>query len=222
MLSVAVLGCKENVVTEPESSRSGDHALTFAKDKDKCPSNVKYAGRKYATVQIGGQCWMQENLGVGVRVDGTQEQSDNGTIEKYSFNDDPAVGALYGGLYQWNEAMQFAAAEGAQGICPPGWHIPTLAEFQTLVTAANYDGNALKAIGQGSGIGVGTNTTGFSALLAGIHADGFSGLGSSAGFWCSTESGVDAYFLSISGNSGALYLHATSKNVGMSIRCIMD
>jgi hypothetical protein len=83
-------------------------------------------------------------------VTGVTAQTANDTIEKYCYNDDPLNCALYGGLYQWNEAMQWSTTPGTQGICPPGWHIPTYAEFQTLSSSVGGDGNALKAIGQGT------------------------------------------------------------------------
>ncbi len=136
-----------------------------------CPGTptVTYEGKTYNTVQIGTQCWLKENLNVGTRVNGVQNQSNNSTIEKYCYNDDEANCNTYGGLYQWNEAMQYSTAPGTRGICPPGWHIPANAEFETLAAAVNNDGNALKAIGQGTGSGQGTDTSGFSALLAGLR-----------------------------------------------------
>ena len=73
-------------------------------------------------------------------------------------------------MYQWNEAMQYDTTQGVQGICPPGWHIPTMAEFETLSLTVGGDGNALKANGQGAGWGAGTNTSGFSARLAGFRS----------------------------------------------------
>ena len=56
----------------------------------------------------------------------------------------------------------------------------------------NTDGNSLKAIGEGSENGAGTDTTGFSALLAGYVAsyDVFSYAGEYASFWTSSELGV--------------------------------
>ncbi|MEI7982543.1 MAG: FISUMP domain-containing protein [Bacteroidota bacterium] len=59
-------------------------------------------GKAYSTVLIGTQCWLAENLNVGVRIDGVQEQTNNGTIEKYCYNKDEANCAIYGDLYQWN------------------------------------------------------------------------------------------------------------------------
>ena len=34
----------------------------------------------------------------------------------------------YGGLYQWNEMMQYSNQQGIQAICPPDWRIPTYAD----------------------------------------------------------------------------------------------
>src|ERR1035437_7497296 len=129
-----------------------------------CPNvaTVVYEGKTYNTVAIGDQCWLKENLDVGTQVNGSLEQTNNGTIEKYCYNNDPANCTTYGGLYQWNEAMQYVTTPGTKGICPTGWHIPTYAELQTLATTVSNDGNALKAVGQGTGSGAGTNTSGFS------------------------------------------------------------
>jgi Fibrobacter succinogenes major domain (Fib_succ_major) len=114
-----------------------------------CPNvaTVDYAGKTYNTIAIGDQCWLKENLDVGTQINGSDNQSDNGTIEKYCANDDPANCATYGGLYQWKEAMQYVTTSGTKGICPIGWHIPTNAELQTLGTKVSNDGNALKAVG---------------------------------------------------------------------------
>ncbi|NUN08238.1 MAG: hypothetical protein HUU54_03600 [Ignavibacteriaceae bacterium] len=187
--------------------------------------NVHYEGKTYNTVQIGTQCWLKENLDVGTRVNGSQNQTNNSTIEKYCYNDLESNCDTNGGLYQWNEAMQYSITPGTRGICPPGWHIPTNAEFEALAAAVNNDGNALKAIGQGSGGGAGTNTSGFSALLAGYRDyDGFfNNLSSNAFFWSSSENGssfarhVYLYYLSAN-----IFFGYNYKEVGFSVRCEKD
>jgi len=187
---------------------------------------VTYAGKVYNTVQIGSQCWLKENLDVGTIIQGSDTSKDNGTIEKYCYNNEPTNCNTYGGLYQWNEAMQYTTAEGAQGICPSGWHIPTYAEFQTLYTAVSGDGNALKAIGQGTGDGAGTNTSGFSALLAGYRdINGyFFDLSYLAYFWSSTEhnsTSADNMYLYYYGSN--IYLsYYDVKELGFSVRCVKD
>lgn len=93
---------------------------------------VVYEGRTYNTVQIGNQCWLKENLNVGAMIAGSIEQSNNGTIEKFCYDNDTANCTLFGGLYQWGEAMQYAILPSSQGICPLGWHIPSDFEWKVL------------------------------------------------------------------------------------------
>ena len=118
-------------------------------------SKVSYGGKNYNTVLIGAQCWLKENLDIGTMIISSQNSTDNSIIEKYCYGNNPANCTTYGGLYQWNEAMQYGTTSMAQGICPTGWHIPTYEEFQTLIVAVNYDGNSLKEIGQGNEGGIG-------------------------------------------------------------------
>jgi uncharacterized protein (TIGR02145 family) len=196
--------------------------------KFECGTNqVFYSGKTYNTVQVGAQCWLKENLNVGTRIDGIHNQTYNSTIEKYCYNNDPNNCDTYGGLYQWDEAMQYGATPpGARGICPTGWHIPTTSEFQTLSTTVGGDGNALKREDQGSGDGQGTNTSGFSALLAGIrYEDGyFYSLGGSTYFWSSTElDAYNAYYMILLNDSTIHYDYTTDKEgYGGSVRCIKD
>ena len=193
-----------------------------------CPETptVLYEGKTYNTIKIGNQCWLNENLDVGTRINGTQDAINNSTIEKYCYNDNPANCTTYGGLYQWNEAMQYNTTIGAQGICPTDWHIPTLAEFQTLQTAVNNDGNSLKAIGQGIDAGAGTNTSGFSALLAGyreLYDGSFSYLGNYTYFWSSSV--YDATYPSVlflNYNDSVFNLDYSTKDYGFSVRCVKD
>ena len=192
-----------------------------------CPGTptVTYAGKTYNTVLIGTQCWLKENLNVGTMIQGTDTARNNGTIEKYCYNNDTANCNMYGGLYQWNEAMQYSTTAGVQGICPSGWHIPTLSEFQTLRNAVGGDGNALKAVGQGTGAGAGTNTSGFSALLAGCRDDYgyFYNFGHYSNFWSSTEyDATYAHNLNLNYSNGFIYLIDNIKAYGFSVRCLED
>ena len=188
-------------------------------------STVTYSGKTYNTIQIGAQCWLKENLDVGTMILGSQTASNNGILEKYCYNDDPAYCTTYGGLYQWNEAMQYVTTPGTQGICPIGWHIPTNAEFQTLATAVSNNSNALKAIGQGTDPGAGTNTSGFSALLAGSrdYRGDFGGLGDVTFFWSSSVAYETlAYFMYLIGNGRDTYFSYDGGAPGFSVRCVKD
>jgi len=184
-----------------------------------------YAGKTYHSIKIGTQVWMQENLDVGTMIQGSANPSDNGKIEKYCYDNDPSNCTTYGGLYQWNEAMQYVTTAGTQGICPTGWHIPTKAEFETLKVSVGNDGNKLKGEGQGTGSGVGTNTSGFSALLAGYRYNNgtFSSLGYTTYFWSSTESyAAGAYGINLWYDGSGIGVDYNVKGNGFSVRCLED
>ena len=70
--------------------------------------------KSYTTVQIGSQCWMAENLNIGTRIDGSNDQSQQTpeVIEKYCYDDNTTNCNTYGGLYQWDEMMQYVTTEG--------------------------------------------------------------------------------------------------------------
>ena len=107
--------------------------------------------QSYATVLIGSQCWMAQNLNVGTEItscvngyvgtctNGGSTVQNQGTstssIQKYCYSDNPANCTAQGGLYQWNQAMGGSTSTtgfGVTGICPANWHLPTDAEYQTL------------------------------------------------------------------------------------------
>jgi len=198
--------------------------ITMGKGSE-CPASITYEGKTYNTVQIGNQCWLKENLDVGAIIAGSQNQMRGNRIEKYCQGNIEVNCDTYGGLYQWNEAMQYTTTEGAKGICPAGWHIPTITEFETLKTAVNKDGNSLKGEDLVSTNESGANTSGFSALLVGFRkGDGnFAGLGNFANIWISSEYDVNSSgSLSMGKNDSDISLGVSSKDDGYSVRCIKD
>jgi len=184
-------------------------------------------GKVYETVQIGDQCWLKNNLDVGVYIASTitgTEHSDvtnNGIIEKYCYGNNEANCGRYGGLYDWNEAMEYVTTPGTKGICPSGWHIPTNEEFRTLAALVIDDDNALKEVGQGTG----TNTSGFSALLGGyrLYNGSFNGLGDGAHFWSSTEiDAPGANSLGLGYDDSFIFFNYLTKEYTSSVRCLKD
>jgi len=156
-------------------------------------------GQSYETVQIGEQCWMAENLNVGERIDGAVEMTDNGTIEKYCYDNDPAKCDIYGGLYQWDETMQYVTLKGVRGICPIGWHIPTNMEWTLLTNLLGGEaiaGGKLKSLRtfpdphprwDSPNVGA-TDEVGFNALPGGNNNFGnFEFIGMMGKWWSSTE-----------------------------------
>ncbi len=199
----------------------------FTQTGQPCPGipTIDYGGKTYHTVQINNQCWLKENLNIGTMINGSIGQSNNGIIEKYCYNNDSLNCEIYGGYYQLNEALHYVNLNGTQGICPTGWHIPTQSEFWELENAVGGSSNALKAIGQGDGEGAGTNTTGFSLLIAGQFDPykGFKDINKKAYVWTSSEFETD-YFMT-------MYVYALasffmdihfSTTYGNSVRCIND
>lgn len=205
-------------------------SITFTLIGMPCPGipTVSYAGQTYNTVLIGDQCWLKENLNVGTMIQTADDQSDNSILEKYCYDNSEANCNTYGGLYQWNEAMRYTTNEGAQGICPDGWHIPTLAEYETLKVTVGDDANALKAIGQGTGDGAGTNLSGFSMLLSGVRYYGGTQngtsqqLGITGDIWSSIEGGLGSILLQVNNNTSVIELGGNYKNHGFSVRCIKN
>lgn len=121
---------------------------TFVTEPPGCPDieKIYYAGRVYHTVQVGNQCWMRESLDVGKMIPWHSPSMNNGIIEKYCIDDDPENCLKYGALYLWPEMMNYEIEEGAQGICPPGWYVPTNQDWAELASFLG-DGGKLKSIG---------------------------------------------------------------------------
>ena len=185
----------------------------------------------YATVQIGSQFWMAENLNVGTRISSYQEQTDNNVIEKYCFENIDENCDTYGTLYQWNEMMQYEDAEGARGICPGGFHVPTQTEWQTMINylgGESVAGGKLKENGLDHWLSPNTGATdasGFEALPGGWCApDGtfLGGMTLNASFWTSTQLYSAPWFVNLDHDDAAAGMNDVGKEYGHSVRCIQD
>jgi len=91
----------------------------------------------YSTVLIGSQCWLNENLNYGTEIPYTTSQTDNCLSEKYIRNQSSVISNP---AYQWDELMCYETSAGSQGLCPPGWHVPTAAEWEVLLNYYNGPG----------------------------------------------------------------------------------
>lgn len=95
-------------------------------------------GQTYQTKLINGQCWMIENLRIGKCIEPENEALPNEAIEHYCATGCFAnVACETGGLYTWHEATANEMT-GKQGICPKGWHLPSVAEFESLTNLKSY------------------------------------------------------------------------------------
>ena len=188
-------------------------------------------GKMYNTVQIGTQCWMAQNLNIGIRINGSQDQTNNQIIEKYCYNDLESNCDVYGGLYQWNEAMQYSTNAGTKGICPTGWHLPTDGEWTTLTTylgGASVAGGKMKETGTvhwlTPNMGA-TNNSGFTALPGGYENAGlgFTELTNSTDFWSSSQGGPNGpWYRVLDDLSENVYRYSNDIYYGFSGRCLKD
>lgn len=208
-----------------------------------CPGEpvVIYGSEEYPTVLIENRCWMAKNLNIGIMIHDSINMTDNGVIEKYCYEGDTTNCKIYGGLYVWDEAMQYKSEEGSRGICPEGWHIPTNREFVDLFIYAENSCEYLIAnqdtLWKEFTSFENFNLTGFSAIPAGRITDKVSnsnyepkkyyyGLQKYTVFWCSKEMNdyVPVYFRIPPIGSLVVPLegHYYIKSDGLSIRCVKD
>jgi uncharacterized protein (TIGR02145 family) len=165
----------------------------------------------------------------------------NGIVEKYCFDDQGNNCSIYGGLYQWAEAVQYQ--NGAtnvsspnpsfsgyiQGICPAGWHFPSDLAWNVLETflgGSGVAGGKMKLISYlwnypNTGA---NNISGFSALPGGFNnSSQFSNLGYSSNFWSTSEnSSTSASYLNLVYNSSIINSYSVNKSYGFSVRCLKD
>jgi uncharacterized protein (TIGR02145 family) len=202
-----------------------------------------YGGQIYHTVKIGNQCWMRENLNVGTRIAGAQEQANNGIKEKYCYNDDTTNCSAYGGLYQWAEMVQYyhgatnttswnpAPTGSVQGICPGGWHVPTDAEWTVLtsylggLSVASCKMREAGAAHWPSPNTCASNSSGFTALPAGDRYTGgiFYGINMYTNSWSATESSAEYiwnYYQDY--GSARVFRDVAVKWYGFAVRCVKD
>jgi uncharacterized protein (TIGR02145 family) len=195
-----------------------------------CGDLVNYSGQNYSTILIGTQCWFKENLNIGVRINGSSNQTNNGTIEKYCNSNLSSNCSIYGGLYQWNEMMQYSTTPGAQGICPSGWHLPTDDEWTVLVTylgGGSVAGGKMKETGTLHWIPPNTgatNSSGFTGLPGGYgYPNGTFGLvGYSGDWWTSSEDGDVAWKRYIYNEYEWIGRDHEYRVQGCSVRCLSD
>jgi uncharacterized protein (TIGR02145 family) len=204
-------------------------------------------GTAYTTVQIGDQCWFSENLNIGTMISDLIDQTNNGLTEKYCYDNNESNCDIYGGLYLWDEMMDYQASDNgnpgtSEGICPDGWHLATEAEWQNLEIFLGMDpntvlmegwrgddeGGQLKTTGTTYWLSPNTGATdahGFSALPGGRRNvdGGFQDLGIEARFWTATEGNTsNAWYRGLANASSLIGRNNVPKMTGRSVRCIKD
>jgi len=229
-------GNPQHVVLHP----NGTWSLRFD-----CKGKIKDIrdNNHYAITKIGTQCWMAENLNIGTRVDGIIDQTKNDLIEKFCYDDDDNNCTVYGGLYEWDEAMEYYTIDSARGICPPGWHIPSDNEWKILEGSVDSDygidntewdeigwrgfdaGFHIKSNVGWNHSGNGNDSCGFTALPGGywLFTGSFFHIGNMAFFWSSTEIDLTyAFYRSLYHSFDEVGRDNGNRNSGYSVRCLKD
>jgi uncharacterized protein (TIGR02145 family) len=199
-------------------------------------STPSIGGRTYKTVVISNQTWMAENLNYNATGSKCYAEGVSGV----SADSIAKNCATYGRLYDWATAMGIEAKYNYetwggsdvkhQGICPTAWHLPSNAEWETLINSVGSDAaTKLKAT---SGwyyqekSGNGEDKYGFSALPGGrISAGQFiHSAGGGASYWHSSTEGSESSFyrweINILGES--ILNYRKDKDDLYSVRCVKD
>lgn len=215
-------------------------------DTNRDPDGYGTAGSyTYKLVLIGDQIWMAENLkylpAIHFRYNGSDTEARYYVFGYPEYGDPTLSGAMeattnyttYGVLYNWPAAMNGETSSwfnpsGVQGICPNGWHLPSMLEWNTLrdhLGGASVAGNKMKETGTthwtDTNTGA-TNESGFTALPGGFLDDhDFVDIGDYGYWWSSLESDYYALFLGLSYDGDFGWL-SDYKNYGCSVRCVRD
>ncbi|WP_173468102.1 fibrobacter succinogenes major paralogous domain-containing protein [Fibrobacter succinogenes] len=173
-------------------------------------------GQKYKIVKIDRLWWFAQNLNYE-------------TENSHCYNDSTKYCDKYGRLYTWAAAVGKSEEEcgerhicnlslPVQGVCPPGWHVPSNYEWNDLFVFVGGDkvaGEVLRNSSEG----------GFALLYAGRinFAGDFIQEGRSACIWSSNEVGEDdSYYVDFYYTFSKVFLKDADKTDGYSVRCVKD
>jgi uncharacterized protein (TIGR02145 family) len=210
-----------------EGTGYGNQITITTPDFPNCGTVTDIDGNVYQTVVIGSQCWMKENLKTTRFNDGTpiplvtnfsQWSNENGPAYCYYNNDSISYKSIYGALYK-------GYTHNYGQVCPLGWHVPTSAEFDTLITfllGETVAGGKMKTAGAqywNAPNKDATNESGFSALPGGHGKPGNH-----------LEMGIYGIFVAIAPASrlriyhghGQADLSSGGEPSGSSVRCVKD
>lgn len=233
------------------TSNCGNYLVQYPGGPWNSNGTIRNQGGYYRTVLIGNQCWLKDNLNIGNMILSTSTPANNTTFEKFCQNNDSMNCSLFGGLYKWNEAMDyFYESSSFQGVCPDGWRVPTDNEWYILENYLKNDGQACEASRDGGALScldagdkLKTTVSNFSPPWSGSNSSGFSALFNplmySSGeffnpdstnvqwtsYWSSTSNTSDnsrAIARLLNSNSSGVQRASKTKQEAHSIRCIKE
>ncbi len=162
-------------------------------------------GQQYLLTQIGNQIWTAENI----------------RFNKAGSRQNPNSVVGYGRLYNWYDA---------QTVCPSGFRLPSIAEFQTMTADVGNEyfsiGRKLKSKSDWLHNEEGRNLVGFDLYPAGNYlsaTSNYNGLGEYSVLWSSDEeNNLDGRYAILSYNSQNMYYAFYAKSTTSSCRCIKE
>ncbi len=232
-----------------------------------------HEGNVYNTVKIGEQCWTKENMrcttspSTGTMILETNWRPESFAGKKAYYVDGSAANtSTYGLLYNWNAAVDTFNIEYGEydtsysdidcavevtfsgprrGICPPGWHVPSYAEWDTLFSYVgsqsafqcnSNSSNIAKALASTMGwVSNSTNTcvvgynpstnnaTNFTAVPTGYRLNSFAYFGKAAMFWSADQyHSYSAYGPLLFNYYADVRWSHTNKSLCAAIRCLRN
>lgn len=187
-------------------------------------------GHTYKTIRIGDQIWMAENLKTTKYCDGNiipELTNDslwlNATSSAWCWYDNDSIGHKdFGRLYNW-----YALGEG-NGICPDGWRIPNLSDWQILLNTLDSSkaGSQIRETGISHWTPpnkTATNSSGYTCLPGGGRYFEFYGIGEIATIWTiEDENPQYPTFLTFSRPNNFYWILSQDENNGASVRCLKE
>jgi uncharacterized protein (TIGR02145 family) len=255
---------KNGAMIHKQSVKTADlDSITFRRPVNPTDINIPgpdvtdIDGNTYQSVANCGLTFTKQNLNVSKYSDGTPipqvqdpTQWDNLTTGAWCYyNNDPANGAIYGKLYNWYavagiyDAASLANPALRKKLAPTGWHIPSDAEWSSLINcldpnadggnSTNIAGGKMKSTGTiqaGTGLwespnAAATNASGFTGLPAGYRngTGTFDNIGYDCLWWSSSENDTTVawgrFLYYVDGNA---YRISPNKKNGFSVRCLRD
>ena len=182
-----------------------DKLVKIVKTKDE--SNLVMIGDKlYKFVTIGDQVWLAENL-------------DMPFAGASYYNGDP--GQSFGRMYTGNKI-----ADLQEALYDSGWHVPTIAEFESLIATAggsSVAGGELKSTTSWN-TNNGNDSLGFDGKAGGIYVGGsYNYKGSYGVFWTCVPDGSSKQnrFVLQDANAG-VYINSLADSCRVNVRLIKD
>ena len=218
-------GIYSTIITDiPSATKTITFTLSACTDFD---------NNNYSIVKIGSQTWMAENLNTTHYRNGDTIAHivnniywSNDTLGAYcNYNNNEIIGETYGKMYNWK------AVANTSNLCPTGWHLPTDAEWTTLINFLGGEGDAggkLKETGTLHWINPNTgatNESGFTAYPSGYrNSNGtFNKLGEYGYWWSSSQENLlFAWCRILSNNTNNSTRASNFKDLGLAVRCIKN